>query len=267
MAQNTTHLERFAPAILASTSAEPLADPILRRALSLSERQGLEEVYAPFEHIALGARLVIVGITPGLSQANLALSAVRTHLRAGVGPTEALRLAKLTASFSGGAMRSNLVAMLDDIGVQRLFGMSTTAALFAPGGEQVHFTSALRNPVFVNGANYNGTPDMIRTADLRQAMEDGLTEEIRALPDAIWLPLGPKPAAALKHLVVAGHLSAAKVLDGMPHPSGANAERVAAFLGRKRAEDASRVTNVPLILAARAGLARKIDILSKGAAA
>lgn len=267
MAQDTTHLERFAPAILASTAAEPLLDLRLRDALTLSATNGLEVIYAPFEHIAVGARLAIVGITPGLSQANVAVAAVRAHLRAGVDAAEALRLAKLTASFSGDVMRSNLVRMLDAIGVQGLFGLSTTSSLFTPVGEQVHFTSALRNPVFRDGANYNGAPDMIRTPMLCQAMEAGLIEEVRALPDAIWLPLGPKPAAAMAHLAAKGHLSADRVLNGVPHPSGANGEPVALFLGRKRPEHASPRVDAGRLLAARGALIRKIATLKMGGAA
>ena len=43
----------------------------------------------------------------------------------------------------------------------------------------------------------------------------------------------PKPAAALRHLAGLGILDPSHILDGLPHPSGANAERVAYFLGRK----------------------------------
>ena len=60
---------------------------------------------------------------------------------------------KLTASFSG-AMRSNLIAMLDGIGVAQHLGLKSAAELFTPGGERVHLTSALRYPVFKDGENY-----------------------------------------------------------------------------------------------------------------
>jgi hypothetical protein len=74
---------------------------------------------------------------------------------------------------------------------------------------------------------------MIRTPMLRAMIETLLADEARRLPDALWLPLGPKPVAALNHLATIGILDPAKILPALPHPSGANAERISYFLGRK----------------------------------
>ena len=109
----------------------------------------------------------------------------------------------MTGSFSG-PLRANLVAMLDAIGVAEHLGVQTTAEIFRPGSQDVHFTSALRYPVLVNGKNYNGTPDMLKTPLLRRMVETHLAEEARMLPDALWLPLGPRPEAALRHLARQG---------------------------------------------------------------
>jgi hypothetical protein len=67
----------------------------------------------------------------------------------------------------------------------------------------------------------------------------------------LWLPLGDKPAAALRYLATLGLLELGRILDGMPHPSGANAERVAFFMGRKPAEALSEKTRPGPIVAAR----------------
>ncbi len=77
------------------------------------------------------------------------------------------------------------------------------------------------------------------------------------LPEALWLPLGPRPAAALRHLVTLGVLAPERVLEGMPHPSGANAERIKFFLGLKPrgeaiAEDPSGLDRVGAGSVARA---------------
>jgi hypothetical protein len=64
-------------------------------------------------------------------------------------------------------------------------------------------------------------------------IETLLAKEARFLPNALWLPLGPKPLAALHHLVTLGILGREQILPAIPHPSGANAERIAYFLGRK----------------------------------
>lgn len=251
---NITHpdLIRLA-ATLRDMESPAVDDP----ALTLAQSGKVSIQWAPFDHVAAGARLVIVGITPGREQARNALCAFRDALRAGLPLPEALRKAKLTGSFSG-RLRANLVAMLDDIGAQRMLGVESCAVLFDPAREMVHFTSALRYPVFVGGANYNGTPDMLRTPLLRATLETFLAAEAQALPGAVWLPLGPKPAQALRHLVSLGVLDGARVLDGMPHPSGANAERIDFFLGRKPASMLSAKTRPEPIAAARGALMARI---------
>ena len=201
-----------------------------------------------------------------MTQAVNAVTAARAALGRGLPVEAVLAEAKLVASFSGGAIRNNLVAMLDAIGAARHLGAGSTAELFQPGSTAVHFTSALRYPVFVDGQNYNGTPDMLTTPILLHMVDTHLAEEARLLPKALWLPLGPKAEAAVTHLVRNGLLPAGRVLAGMPHPSGANAERVAVFLGRKDPAKVSRQTNPGPLIAAFARLTAQIANL-EGAAA
>jgi hypothetical protein len=222
--------------------------------LSLHHDGRISIPYSPFDHIAPTAKLAVVGITPGGAQAVNALRAAGAALRAGQPEHVALRIAKLTASFSGTQTRNNLVAMLDAIGIAEQLTLATSAELFDPDREQIHFTSALRYPVLVDGENYNGSPHMIRTPALRNMIETYLAEEVAALPGALWLPLGPKPASALRHLVACGILPAAQLLDGMPHPSGLNGERVSAFLGRIEPGQSSAKTNPERLMAARTAL-------------
>lgn len=259
---------RYLSAIENTRGSDPYADPTSKEAITYKRDGNLEIMYSPFDHIAKHAKLVIVGITPGRAQAINAATAARTHLKSGRPIEDALRAAKLTASFSGGGTRGNLVRMMDAIGLNSLFGIPSTASLFTEAGEQVHFTSALRYPVFVGGENYNGAPHMLKTPILRELIETYLAEEARILRDAVWLPLGPKAAIALQHLASLGILRPEQILDGMPHPSGANAERVAAFLGTKSADKLSTKTNATQIAAAKASLIGKIQLLSnKGVAA
>lgn len=196
-----------------------------------------------FDHMEQGARLVIVGITPGAQQRDLADAAYAQALRRGLRHLEAARVAKFAASFAG-TMRKNLVAMLDHVGVARMLNIGSTAALFDPATRGLaHFTSALRYPVFIDGTNYNGQVPMLGSLLLRSMVETLLAEEARQLPRAIWQPLGDKPAAALSHLVQRGVLDAHQVAPPLPHPSGANAERIAYFLGRKPASELSTKTS------------------------
>ncbi|MCW3781564.1 hypothetical protein [Defluviimonas salinarum] len=261
---NTPLLECFVPALIDSSASQPLDDPKLREQLTLSRENCLTTIYAPFEHIAGTARLVIVGITPGAAQANAALSAARACLRAGLGTADALRIAKQQASFSGGSTRSNLIGMLDIIGLPALFGIESSGSLFRADATAVHFTSALRNPVFWRGKNYNGTPDMICTPHLRGMMEQGLGEEIEALPNALWLPLGPKPTAALDHMVRIGRLERSRVLSGLPHPSGANNGPIGLFTGRNAPKNAQQREQAQRLRAAREALVNQVQMLRAG---
>ena len=223
-------------------------------ALTLHRQGSLTVTWSAFDHVPAEARLVIVGITPGRQQAENALLAFRQALAERASPAEASRRAKNTGAFSG-PLRGNLVAMGDHIGLPRVLGVRTIAEVFDPRHEFVHLTSALRYPVFVNDGNYNGSPDMLRTPVLRRMVEMHLAAEARALTKALWLPLGPKPVAALAHLARLGILDPDRVLDGLPHPSGANAERIAYFLGRKPRAALSAKTSPEPLDAARERLA------------
>lgn len=249
---------RYAPAILNASEADLRADVTLGGAL-LIERDGPIAIsYAPFEHIQKGAKLVIVGITPGAQQATNALLELRRCLKAGATETEALAAAKVFASFSG-PMRANLVAMLDHIGVQRVLGIDSCAALWGGSSALVHFTSSLRYPVFVDGANFNRQRPILSTPALVRLVGDCLAEEAEALSTALWVPLGPVATEAVDWIAGKGHLSRSRVLSGLPHPSGANAERIAYFLGRKRREDLSSKTNAAALDAVRIALMSKVD--------
>ncbi len=85
-----------------------------------------------------------------------------------------------------------------------------------------------------------------------------LSEEAQALKSALWLPLGPKPMQALRYLASKGELSESQILEGMPHPSGLNGERVSAFLGRIAPGQTSVKTKPEKLLAARAELRMRV---------
>jgi hypothetical protein len=246
---NTNLASRFAPTVAAHAGGAFLSGKT-GEALKLHTEGSISVAWAPFEHLATRARIVVLGITPGRQQAENALTAFKTALALGSPLPEALRRAKMTGAFSG-PMRENLVAMLDHVGAQRVLGVRSCSELFDPRQELAHLTSALRYPVFVAGENYNGAPDMCRTPILRRMLESHLAEEARALPGALWLPLGSRPAAALHHLALAGVVDRSRILDGLPHPSGANGERIAYFLGRKPRAALSAKTQPNLIDAAR----------------
>lgn len=212
---------------IVSASKGDLKSDKLPHSLSISEDRQYQTFYAPFDYINENAKVVIVGITPGIQQASNALLKARDIMNSGGSIEEAREKAKVFASFSG-AMRNNLTAMLDHIGLNEYLGISTTQSLFEENQNMVHFTSALRYPVFKNGKNFNESP-----LKLKDQVMVWFAEECKILSDAVYVPLGSKVAEVLDLMVKLKILNSEQVLSGLQHPSGANAERITYFLGKK----------------------------------
>jgi hypothetical protein len=211
-----TYTDRFLPAVRALPNPFTLTDEIADD-FTLDREGPIRVVWVPFEYIPKRPILALVGITPGRYQAEEALSIFRNALRDEFGTEDALRRVKAGASFSG-PMRVNLVAMLDHIEVHRALGIASCSQLFGAVDEPVHFTSAIRYPVFVNGANYRGAPDLLRTDVLRRWVETTLGEEARLLPEVLRVPLGPKPAIALHRLASQGLINPNRFLAWLASP-------------------------------------------------
>jgi hypothetical protein len=220
---------QFAPVIRDVSDTELAAETASPRRLLIDSaphgQKRLDVAYAPFDHVNMAADVVIVGITPGRQQMRNALMEARRLLREGRSEAEAMEAAKVFASFSG-PMRANLVAMLDSIGVNRLLG------------------------------------PILSTPLLRAHLMKWFAMEMRSLPNAIFVPLGPKVAEAVEVAAQERGVDQERVLAGLPHPSGANAERIAFFLGRKDRDDLSAKVVPERLLAARAAVEAKIGILA-----
>jgi hypothetical protein len=228
--------ERFRDAVV---SVRDIHDPRLTIDIDGSVRIQ----YSVFDHINASARLIVMGITPGELQANEALRTARAALSMKLSASEAMKRAKTAASFAG-AMRRNLVAVLDHIGVAKGLGISSCASLWSQHSDLVHFTSALRYPTFVNGQNYSGSqPKMTVHKLLKDHLLRYTGQELSSLNHALLVPLGPAAVLAATAFADAGMFPKPNILLGVPHPSGANAERVAYFLGRKDRGTLSSKTN------------------------
>jgi hypothetical protein len=256
---------RFAPVLRDMTEAELAAEIERPQRLLLGGgtigRKRIEIAYAPVDHVNVDARIVVVGLTPGRQQMRNALLEARRCLRAGHSEADALAAAKVFASFSG-PMRANLVAMLDGIGVNRLLGLESVASLWGSDAHLAHFTSALRHPVFIDGKNYSGRPPLLDTPLLREQFMTRFVAEAAALRHAIFVPLGPKVGDAVECAAGKAGLDRNRVLAGLPHPSGANAERIAFFLGRKPRQALSTMVQPERLIRARVELEAKIAKLA-----
>lgn len=257
----TNHFQHFAPIIRSLSSAELDGAPSLNAKLRIAQDGPLEVCYAPFEYINPKARLVIMGITPGRTQMLNALRELRRQLDAGAEPAQALHAAKLTGAFSG-AMRLNLVALMDAIGLHGWLGIKSCSELFGVSSELVQTASVLRNPVFLSGKNYNGAPSMTRHKLLQSQLLEGFGPYAKVLPRAYYVPLGDEAARALGFLADRGMLGHGQILAGLPHPSGLNGERIAYFLGTKARSALSAKTNADKLDQQKAALLQKIGQLA-----
>src|SRR3546814_5969868 len=153
-----------------------------------------EVFYAPFDYVNPDAKLVVVGITPGLSQAVKAIDTAARLLGLGRNTSEVAREAKMAASFAG-PIRTQLVSLLDHVGMHTKLGISSTSELWGTRSGLAHFTSALRYPVFENGKNFTGT-GITRHPLLVEQIDTWFAAECRALPQALFVPLGAAAEAA-----------------------------------------------------------------------
>lgn len=175
-----------------------------------------------------------------------------------------LKVAKNTGSFAG-AMRSNISKMLDHIKLNELLGINSCEQLFTDRQDLVHYTSALRYPVFKDKANYSGDKQMVSNPYLWNQARNGLKEEIYSLPGALWVPLGKSVVAVFEKLISEGGIEEEKVLFGLPHASGANAERIKYFLGEKPRDQLSNKVNPETIDAQKRPLQKKMEnLIRKG---
>lgn len=245
--------ERYREAIRALDLARVGAPAEIPDAFLLAREGRYSSHYIPFESVNPAARVVVVGISPGFAQWKNAMREAQRQMAAGSSSEETLRAARLTGAFSG-AIRPNFVALLDAIGVQRWLGIGSCSSLFDVDAPLVQVSAILRHPVFVDGKNYSGTPAMPRQAFLREEMLRYFAHEAAMLPDAVYIPMGASVSEGLDWLAAQGVLRGDRILHGLPHPSGANAERVAYFLGKKAKEALSGKTNGEMIDAARVRL-------------
>lgn len=231
----------FASRIAALPTHTPLARAdVLTDDFLLARAELLELYYAPFDYVNEQARVVLVGIAPGWYQVERAFATARDALLRGASETDASRLARTTASFSG-PIRRNLVVMLDGIGLPAALGITSGWELWGERHNLLHTSAVVRYPVFVRGGNWTGyNPDPLRHPLLSRFVTEALANELSLIPSALVIPFGKSVAASLAHLARTGALDPSRLLPGLPHPSGANAHRPAQF-ALVREEAAARV--------------------------
>lgn len=236
----TDTLNHFKSTIINLTETEVQDAAVLAAKLQMANDGALKMVYTPFEYVNPKAKVALVGITPGNTQLVNAVAKIRECLKAGQSDEAALQAAKKTGAFSGG-MRDKLIEMLNCIGLNRYLSINDCAELFGDKSHLVQTCSVIKNATYaLNKKNgkwdpYNGVKGgKITKPQLKQWVFETFGEEVKEYPeDILFIPMGPVPEEALSMLVKAGAIKAEQVLDAIPHPSGANNERIAFFLGQK----------------------------------
>jgi hypothetical protein len=203
-------------------------------------KDGLYELrYIPFEHLNRDARLVIVGITPGPNQIELAYDTAQSLLISGAGREQILATVKRTGSFGGPAMRPNLLRMLRHFPFNRFLGIEDVATLWGADARLLHSTSVVPHAVFESGKPFNGKFDAIlKSPLLKQCFLDSFVASIAKLrSDAVYVALGDTPKAALEWCVRQGYLRAQQVLGAFCHPSSSGGSATAYYLREKMLAD------------------------------
>jgi hypothetical protein len=198
---------------------------LLQPHFQLFSEADLDVYYAPFHHLNAGARVVLMGLTPGWTQMEAAFRAARQGLAQGLEGQSLFERIQKTGSFSG-PLRKNLVAMLDEISLNAQLGIASCLDLFNASSHLAHFTSAVEVPIFRRGENYRGYgPPLLGVSALKRWIVENLAMELASIPEAVIIPLGRVADEVIQFLHERNLISLDRCLAGFPHPSGANGHR------------------------------------------
>lgn len=196
-------------------------------------------LYTPFEGVNSNARLCLVGITPGPTQLIDAYGCVRSLALRAEDPSDFEKI-KRYATFSGSAVRPNLVKLLDGTGVTSLLGLETGQELWEDAGAHLlHATSVVPHAAFShNGAPFNGSfEEVLKSKAMRKSFEkDFLPSLQRLASDCLFIGLGPTPHEALKWCAKRKLIPEANILGSFPHPSGNGGSQTDLYLGLRSIE-------------------------------
>ena len=190
-------------------------DSVISKTFLLSKEGNIEIYYAPFDYINPQAKIVIVGITPGLQQMIQSFQAIKDG--------KSLREVKDLSSFKGG-MRTTLVKFLDELKINKILKIQSCESLFNKNNKYLHSTSLIKYPVFEKGKNYSGV-NILKKKILLDFIEDNFLKELEVFQGSIIVPLGNSVSSTIEYLNTKHQLKLNCFLKGFPHPSGLNARK------------------------------------------
>ena len=188
---------------------------IINSKFLINTENNIEIYYAPFEYINSRAKIMIVGITPGLQQMLQSFEVINDG--------KSLKEVKDLSSFKG-SMRTILIKYLDELKVNKKLKIKSCESLFNKNSKHLHTTSLVKYPVFDKGKNYSGS-NILKKKILIEFIEKNFLKELKTLKKVIIIPLGNTVSSTIEYLNNKYNLKLTCFLKGFPHPSGANARK------------------------------------------
>jgi len=189
----------------------------------IKREDNIEIYYAPFDYINSKAKIMIVGITPGLQQMLQSFEAVNEG--------RSLKEVKDLSSFKG-SMRTTLIKYLDALNINKKLKIKSCESLFNKNSKYLHSTSLIKYPVFDKGRNYSGS-GLLKKKILLDFLEAHFVKELKKLDKTIIVPLGNTVSSTIDYLNNEFKLNLKCFLKGFPHPSGLNVRKDIQFKENK----------------------------------
>ena len=189
----------------------------------IKREDNIEIYYAPFDYINSKAKIMIVGITPGLQQMLQSFEAVNEG--------RSLKEVKDLSSFKG-SMRTTLIKYLDALNINKKLKIKSCESLFNINSKYLHSTSLIKYPVFDKGRNYSGS-GLLKKKILLDFLEEHFVKELKKLDKTIIVPLGNTVSSTIDYLNNEFKLNLKCFLKGFPHPSGLNVRKDIQFKENK----------------------------------
>ena len=189
----------------------------------IKKEDNIEIYYAPFDYINSKAKIMIVGITPGLQQMLQSFEAVNEG--------RSLKEVKDLSSFKG-SMRTTLIKYLDALNINKKLRIKSCESLFNINSKYLHSTSLIKYPVFDKGRNYSGS-GLLKKKILLDFLEAHFVKELKKLDKTIIVPLGNTVSSTIDYLNNEFKLNLKCFLKGFPHPSGLNVRKDIQFRENK----------------------------------
>ena len=189
----------------------------------VNKENDIEIYYAPFDYVNPKAKIMIVGITPGLQQMLQSFEVINEG--------KSLKEVKNLSSFKG-SMRTTLVKYLNELKVNKKLKIKSCESLFNKDNKYLHTTSLVKYPVFDKGKNYSGA-NILKKRMLLDFIEKNFLKELKIHQNNIIIPLGNTVSSTIEYLNNKYNLKLLCFLEGFPHPSGANARKNIQFKENK----------------------------------